>query len=69
MKRLAKDVLGRIGPGAFAICGSFLFRDRCGFDGVGSGLFWGGISWASVWSLIIIGAYTRLLFRKKRVMA
>lgn len=69
VKRLAKDVLERIGPGALAICCSFLFRDRNGFDAIGSALFWGGVSWISVWSLIIIGAYTRFLSRKKREMA
>ncbi len=69
MKSLAKDVLGRIGPGALAICCSSLFRDRNGLDGIGSILFWGGVSWTSVWSLIIIGAYTRFSFRKKRETA
>ena len=68
MKRLAKDVLERIGPGALAMCCSFLFRDRNGFDVFGSMLFWGGVSWTSVWSLIILGAYTRFFSRKKREM-
>jgi len=69
MKRLAKDVLGRIGPGILAICCSFLFRDRNGFDGIGSILFWGGVSWTSVWSLIISGAYTRYFAKKRRETA
>ena len=66
-KRLAKDVLERIGPGALAICCSFLFRDRNGFDVTGSMLFWGGVSWTFLWSFLILGAYTRFLSKEKKV--
>ena len=66
MKSAKKGDHGKVGPGALAICCSFVFRDHNGFNAVGSTLFWGGLSWAVVWSLIIICAYTRHLSKKQK---